>query len=63
MSRQQGRGGMGSHKHGTSGRAGPPSGVKRTTEEFFNKEAERRKARKSAMYGSVREALDRSRRK
>jgi hypothetical protein len=28
MSRQQGRGGMGSRKHGRSGRPGPPPGLK-----------------------------------
>ncbi len=56
MSKQRGRGGMGSHKHGVSGRAGPPRAVKWATAEFFNKEAAR-KARKHKMCGSVREAL------
>ena len=59
MSKQQGRGGTGSHKHGVSGRAGPPTAVKRATAEFFNKEAEQRKKRKGKMYGSVRGALER----
>ena len=58
MSKQRGRGGMGSHKHGVSGRAGPPNAVKWATAEFFNKEAARRKARKHKMYGSVGEALN-----
>ncbi len=49
---------MGSHKHGVSGRAGPPGAVKWATAQFFNKEAARRKAGKQKMYGSVREALD-----
>ncbi len=57
MSKQRGRGGMGSHKHAVSGRPGPPQAVKWATAEFFNKEAARRKARKQKMYGSVREAL------
>ena len=58
MSKQRGRGGMGSHKHGVSGRAGPPRAVKWATAQFFNEEAARRKARKQKMYGSVREVLD-----
>ncbi len=58
MSKQRGRGGMGSHKHGVSGHAGPPNAVKWATAQFFNKEAARRKARKHKMYGSVREALN-----
>ena len=57
MSRQRGRGGMGSHKHGVSGRAGPPRAVKWATAQFFNKEAARRKAPKQEIYRSVREAL------
>ncbi len=58
MSKQRGRGGMGSHKHGVSGRAGPSRTVKWATAEFFNKEAARRKVRKQKMYGSVRDALN-----
>ena len=58
MSKQRGRGGMGSHKTGVSGRAGPLGAVKWATAQFFNKEAARRKARKQKMYGSVRDALD-----
>ncbi len=58
MSKQRGRGGMGSHKHGVSGRAVTPLGVKWASAEFFNKEAARRKARKQEMYGRVREALN-----
>ena len=57
MSRQKGRGGMGSHKHGVSGRPGPPAAVKRATAEFFNREAEQRRRRKPKMHETVREAL------
>ena len=59
MSKQRGRGGMGSRKHGVSGRAGPSSAVKRFTAQFFNKETERRTKHKSKMYSSVRDALNR----
>ena len=58
MSKQLGRGGMGPHKHGVSGPAGPPAAIKRSTAGFFNKEAERRKKPKSKMYSSVRDAFD-----
>ncbi len=59
MSRQAGRGGMGSHKHGVSGRPGPPARVKWATAAFFNKETKRRAKPRRKMYDSVREALDR----
>ena len=55
---QWGRGGMGSHKHGTSGRSGPPKEVKRATAAFFNKASPRR--RRPKMCGSVREAIEES---
>lgn len=58
MSMQQGRGGMGSHKHGVSDRAGPPNAVKRFVAQFFNKEVERRGRRQGPMYTSVRETLE-----
>ncbi len=48
---------MGSHKHGTSGRSGPPASVKRATAEFFNRLVKSRR-RRARMYGSVREAFD-----
>ena len=59
MGRQQGRGGMGSHKHGVSGRPGPSAAVKRATAEVFEREAEaqRRRRRLRRTYGSVRAAL------
>lgn len=61
MGRQQGRGGIGSHKHGTAGRAGPPSGVKRSAAQFFNQEKERREKlrakRTGPMFASIRQAL------
>jgi hypothetical protein len=56
MSKQRGRGGMGSHKHGVSGRAGPPRAAKWATAQFFNKEAARRKARKKDVWFGARSA-------
>src|SRR5512147_2329801 len=53
----QGRGGMGSHKHGVSGRPEPRPGLKRVLAGFFNEEAKRRTKRRSKMYSSLREAL------
>lgn len=62
MDRQKGRGELGSHKHGVSGKSGPSSSVKRAIAQFFNQERERRdrlrKKRKATMFTSVREALD-----
>ena len=55
----QGRGGMGSHKHGVSGRPGPRPALKRFLAEFLNEEAKRRTKRRSKMYSSLREALRR----
>ena len=53
----QGRGGMGSHKHGISGRPGPRARGQRFLAGFFNEEAKRRTKRRSKMYSSLREAL------
>lgn len=57
---QSGRGGMGSHKHGTSGRAGPAPGAKQDRAREANRlaEEERRKRPRPRMHGSVREALE-----
>jgi hypothetical protein len=55
----QDRGGMGSHKHGVSGRPGPRPALKRFLAEFFNEEDKRRTKRRSKMYSSLREALRR----
>ena len=63
MSKQRSTGGMGMHKHRTSGRSGPPSAVKRSTADFMNKEEERKKKRpKPRMYESVKEAIEGERR-
>jgi hypothetical protein len=55
----QGRGGMGSHKHGVRGRPGPRPVLKRFLAEFFNEEAKRITKRRGEMFSSVREALRR----
>ena len=53
----QGRGGMGSHKHGVSGRPGPRPALKRFLAEFFNEEAKRRTKRRSENVFVAPEAL------
>ena len=52
---------MGSHKHGASGRSGPPALVKRFVEWLVRQEEERpaRRRRGVLAHGSVREALER----
>lgn len=60
--RQSGRGGMGSHKHGTSGRPGPSPRYKlgRTLEankDIADKAKREENVRKSGMVESVREAF------
>ena len=55
---QQGRGGMGSHKHGISGRSGRSSGMKQSMARDANREAERTKRRKRPLqFNTVREAV------
>jgi hypothetical protein len=62
MDKRQGRGGIGSHKHGVSGRSGPPSAVKRATATFFNREleqeADQRQRRTGPMFATVHQALE-----
>ena len=53
MSRQQGRGGMGSHKHGSSGKTGMPPGLKQQLAREENKR-KRKKKRRQTMYDSIR---------
>ncbi len=52
---QQGRGGMGSHKHGISGRPGKSPRLRLW--ERMQAEKNERKRRKSPMYPTVREAF------
>lgn len=54
---QQGRGGMGSRKHGKSGRSGPGPKTKFMTAFDANRENEARKKPKKKMYDSIQEAL------
>lgn len=56
---QQGRGGIGSHKHGVSGRSGPSPRTKFMTALDANRLADAQRARrpKPQMWPSVREAL------
>ncbi len=57
----QGRGGMGSHKHGVSGRGGSPPGLKqRLAREQSQRQSERteaRKRRRQRMYDTIRELI------
>ena len=57
----QGRGGMGSHKHGASGRGGSPPGLKQRLAREQNKRLkereEARKRRRQRMYGTIRELM------
>ncbi len=59
----QGRGGMGSHKHGVSGRGGLPPGLKqrlaREQNQRSKERAQTRKRRKQRMYETVRELMTR----
>ena len=61
---QQGRRGMGSHKHGISGRGGPPLGLKqrlaREQDRCLKDREEARKRRRSKMYDTIRELMARS---
>jgi len=62
MSNQSGRGGMGSHKHATSGRSGPSPKAKQNRARAATQEAERRHkatAKRKAVdfFPSVSEAL------
>lgn len=45
---QQGRGGMGSKKHGRSGQGGSPSGLKQDLARTANKEADQKKKQREA---------------
>lgn len=60
MSWQQGRGGMGSRKHGRSGQPGPPPGLKQFLARLDN-ERRKRSKRKQALFPSL-QALMRARR-
>ncbi len=59
----QGRGGMGSHKHGVSGRGGPSPGLKqrlaREQNRRLKEREEVRKRRRSQFYDTVRELMGR----
>lgn len=61
---QQGRGGMGSHKHGISGRGGPSPGTKqwntrRANRELLKQQEIRRKhSAARRMFNTVKEALE-----
>jgi hypothetical protein len=59
----QGRGGMGSHKHGISGRGGSPPGLKqRLAREQIQRSKERaetRKRHRQPMYNTIRELMAR----
>lgn len=61
MSGQQGRGGMGSHKHGVSGHCGPNGRTTKATARMLNREQEQRAKLKAAhrqeFTGSVRDLL------
>jgi len=52
MSKQQGRGGMGSHKHGVSGKSGMPPGLKQQLAREENKRKDK-KSRRQRMYDSI----------
>ncbi len=52
MSKQQGRGGMGSRKHGRSGRPGPPPGLKQFLARLVNAKRQKPKL-KSELFASV----------
>lgn len=56
MSRQQGRGGMGSRKHGRSGQPGPPPGLKQFLARLANERRQKSK-RKQKLFASVIELL------
>ncbi len=57
----QGRGGMGSHKHGVSGRGGSPPGLKqrlaREQNQRQDEQQETRKRRRQGMCNSIRELM------
>jgi hypothetical protein len=57
MSKQQGRGGMGSHKHGMSGHAGHSSKLRMLLKPLAKREEvwHRRRLRHSEFFGSVKE--------
>ena len=61
MTRQQGRGSMGTHKHGTSGTAGMPPNLRQFLALIVNKQTENKKrarrVRQQAMYSTVRELM------
>lgn len=62
MSNQSGRGGMGSHKHATSGRSGPSPKAKQDRAREASEETRRRqeqvaKRRDVGLYPSVNEAM------
>ena len=68
MSNQSGRGGMGSHKHATSGHSGPSPKSKHNRAREAKREAEQRqkiaaKRRAVDLYPSVSEALTSRRRR
>ena len=57
MSKQQGRGGMGSHKHGVSGHPGNPPKLRMWLKLLAKQEEvwRRRRFRQSEFFGSVKE--------
>jgi hypothetical protein len=57
MSKQQGRGGMGSHKHGVSGHPGHPPKLRMWSKILAKREEawRRRRFRRSEFFGSVKE--------
>jgi len=57
MSKQQGRGGMGSHKHGVSGKSGMPPGLKQQVAREENKRRDK-KSRRQRMYNSIAALMD-----
>jgi hypothetical protein len=62
MSRQQGRGGMGSHKHGVFGHAGHSPKIRMWLKLLAKREEawRRRRFRHSELFGSVKELFRRS---
>ncbi|MGH8651509.1 MAG: hypothetical protein ACREYE_04705 [Gammaproteobacteria bacterium] len=52
MSKQQGRGGMGTHKHGVSGKSGMPPRLKQQLAREENKRKDK-KGRRQRMYDSI----------
>ena len=60
---RQGRGGLGSHKHGVSGRGGAPPGMKqrlaREQNQRSKEQAQTRKRRRQRMYETIRELMTR----